>query len=93
MSCIHAYLASVGSECPECKTPVNPENLRPWSRVLRAMLSELKLRCNHVDKGCNAIVTLGSIAAHEKECKFGLQTCKWCRESIEASSISRHEDR
>lgn len=90
-SCIHQYLATQGSECPECKTALTPETIRPWSRVLRNLLGELLLRCTYVSEGCTTVTSLFNIISHEATCPHGTRSCRHCRVIVAAKDLTSHE--
>eukprot|EP00051_Salpingoeca_urceolata_P013698 m.173202 g.173202 ORF g.173202 m.173202 type:complete len:456 (-) comp17867_c0_seq1:185-1552(-) len=91
-SCIHFHLAAQ-KMCPECKTELSVETLMPWSRVLRNLLADLKLTCEHAADGCTAVVSLGDLVTHEKSCQYGTQPCRFCREGVPAMQLKAHEIR
>ncbi len=82
-TCIHHFLATQGSECPECKVALSVERLTPWSRVLRNLLGELRIRCAFAADGCNETLALSSITSHEQSCPHGHRTCRHCRQVLE----------
>lgn len=53
-----------------CKVPLRDASVKPWPRLLRNMLGELSIRCIHHGSGCNRILRLTSLEAHEKSCAY-----------------------
>ncbi|CAG9320421.1 unnamed protein product [Blepharisma stoltei] len=64
--------------CPVCST-IN--TMRKPSRVLRRMISELKICCKNRKRGCEFITTLDLLESHESLCSYKVIKCgnsKFC---------------
>lgn len=60
--------------CPdECRKPVTLASLRPHQ--LSSKDKALRLACVNADAGCEEVVALHDIAAHEKRCKWATVRC------------------
>jgi E3 ubiquitin-protein ligase NRDP1 len=68
-SCIHQWL-KLQCICPVDRTPIQPKDLKAVPRILKNLLSKLKLKCNHADLGCTAYVRLENLNSHSNECEF-----------------------
>ncbi len=90
-SCIRSHMAQKRPECPECKIPLKPEDLLPAPRILRNMLSELRISCANKSLGCGSVVALEHLASHEKTCPFSEQPCKFCRKTYPSQLLDPHE--
>ena len=65
--CITQHLENFQT-CPSCNQDLTVESLAVAPRVLRNLLSEQKIRCDHHDRGCPEIVQLGNLASHVAVC-------------------------
>ena len=43
------------------------------------ILSNLKIKCMFIGKGCQAIVKLSDIASHESNCEYNIKYCNKCQ--------------
>ena len=92
-ACIRLHLAQKQAECPECQTPIRPEDLNPAPRILRNMLADMRMSCAFKKQGCTHVTRLEQLAAHEKTCTFGEQPCKYCRRTFPGKLLEAHEDK
>lgn len=67
--CINQWL-KLQSICPVDRAPIQPINLKPVPRILKNLLSKLRLSCDHASYGCNAFVRLENLSSHSQECEF-----------------------
>ena len=57
--------------CPVDRNPVSlVEDLIPAPRILRNLLSRLKITCDNKEFGCTVIVKLDSLSSHMDECQY-----------------------
>lgn len=57
--------------CPVDRNPVSSvEDLIPAPRILRNLLSRLRITCDNKDFGCTAVVKLDSLLVHMDECQY-----------------------
>lgn len=68
-SCIHQWF-KMQCICPIDRTPIQPKDLKPVPRILKNLLSKLKLKCDHAAYGCTAYVRLENLTSHSQECDF-----------------------
>lgn len=69
-SCINEWLKHQ-SVCPVDRSPVSPrEDLIQPPRILRNLLSRLKISCAHKVYGCLVMVRLDGLQTHHNECEF-----------------------
>ena len=79
--------------CPTCMQPLTVETLRQASRGIRNLLSELKIRCEFVDRGCGKIVDLGELERHVADCGFAPAVCsnEGCQLEVNKQDLLHHE--
>jgi len=69
-TCINEWLKHQ-SVCPVDRSPVSPrDDLIQPPRILRNLLSRLKISCVYKSYGCSTIVRLDGLQAHHDECEF-----------------------
>lgn len=68
-TCIHDWMNRQPT-CPIDRGSLLRKNLKPVPRILRNLLSRLKLSCSNAEFGCQAIVKLDLLQAHVQECEF-----------------------
>lgn len=95
-SCLSNWLKD-HSTCPKCRKRVNCRQLRP-SRICKAFLSELKVRCQYENQGCKAVLAADGLRHHEKLCDFSPDAvmkvkCRFegCDEKCAIDQIEFHE--
>ena len=89
--CISQHLAN-SSTCPECRQPLTPENLRLPQRFLRNRLSELRIKCKYIVRGCLEYVELGNLQDHENGCEYRPVTCENCHLQVSAREMDNHRN-
>lgn len=67
--CINQWL-KLQSICPVDRASILPTDLKPVPRILKNLLSKLKLTCDHASFGCTAYVRLENLSHHSQECEF-----------------------
>ena len=73
LSCISQHLRN-SHTCPECREDLTPETLK-IPRFLNNVLSELKIRCEFIERGCPGYVQLGNLQNHTEGCGFAPVMC------------------
>lgn len=68
-SCIHQWLR-LQSICPVDRIPIHAKDLKPVPRILKNLLSKLRLKCEHEALGCNEYIRLENLNNHSYECEF-----------------------
>lgn len=75
--CEHSYCKQCINEwliehpnCPIDREKVSSRNLSPISRLLRVLLSRLRIRCENESRGCNHVSSLETIHVHAAVCEF-----------------------
>ena len=69
-SCINEWLKH-HSVCPNDRNSVSPmEDLTQPPRILRNLLSRLKISCDNKEFGCTVVVRLDRLRAHLDECQY-----------------------
>ena len=73
LSCISQHLRN-SPTCPECREDLTPETLKT-PRFLKNVLSELRIRCEFIERGCPGYVLLGNLQNHTERCGFAPTMC------------------
>ena len=61
--------------CPICRDPLTPETLRRPTGFLKNYLEDLKIKCDHHDRGCTDKVRLEVLQRHVDQCGFTPVMC------------------
>lgn len=67
--CINQWL-NVQRICPVDRASIHPIDLKPVPRILKNLLSKLKITCDHTAFGCTSYVRLENLNHHSQECEF-----------------------
>ncbi|XP_060564476.1 RING finger protein 151-like [Ruditapes philippinarum] len=73
-TCIEAWLVHE-TTCPEDRRPLSYSGLRPLFRYMKNDLNRLQLKCKNEAYGCESIVSLETLEAHERDCIFDRHKC------------------
>ena len=68
-ACITRSLVN-SQTCPSCVEPLTVETLTQPSRTVMNLLSELKIRCQFFNRGCEKFIELGNLERHVTDCGF-----------------------
>ena len=60
---------------PLCRDPLTPETLRHPTGFLKNYLEDLKIKCDHHDRGCTDEVRLEDLQRHVDKCGFTPVVC------------------
>ena len=90
--CINQHLKNYQT-CPNCAEELTPETLGTPPRVLLNCISELRVKCDHVKRGCCDHVQLGHLQTHLDQCGFAPVTCgnDGCEMEINTRDKIHHE--
>ena len=93
-NCIIEHLRH-SRNCPTCKDPLTVETLVRPQRFLANTLSSLKISCDNAQRGCRAVVELGSLNTHVASCGFSPVPCSndQCDEIISRRDKEIHENK
>ena len=93
-NCILEHLKR-SQNCPTCKDPLTVETLVKPQRFLTNTLSKLKISCENSERGCRAVVELGSLNTHVASCEFNPVPCSndQCDEIISRRDKEIHESK
>ena len=93
-NCIIEHLEH-SQNCPTCKNPLTVETLVRPQRFLANTLSSLKISCDNAQRGCRAVVELGSLNTHVASCGFSPVPCSndQCDEIISRRDKEIHENK
>ena len=93
-NCITEHLKH-SQNCPTCKDPLTVETLVRPQRFLANTLSNLKISCENSERGCRAVVELGSLITHVASCEFNPVACSndQCDEIISRRDREIHESK
>ena len=91
-ACITIHLM-YSSTCPTCMEPLNVETLRQASRTVVNLLSELRIRCEFFDRGCEKFVQLEDLERHVADCGFAPAVCsnEGCQLEVNKQDLLHHE--
>ena len=76
--------------CPLCKDDLSLETLRPPSRIVANVVSQLKKpRCSHVSRGCREDVSVEELLLHERTCGYApvVSSNQGCKRTV-----NRHKE-
>ena len=91
--CITKHLEN-SETCPLCMDQLTLETLRPPSRIVLEIVSQLnKPRCRHVSRGCTENVNVEDVLLHEQTCGYAPVVCssKGCKETVNRRDQESHE--
>ena len=90
--CITKHLEN-SHTCPCCNQDLTVESLADAPRILRNLLSEQRIRCDHHERGCQEIVQLGNLASHVAVCGKAPVMCanEECSSEINREDQFRHQ--
>ena len=90
--CITEHLENYHN-CPCCNQDLTVETLADAPRILRNLLSEQRIRCDHHKRGCQEIVQLGNLASHVAVCGKAPVLCQneECSSEINREDQFRHQ--
>ena len=90
--CVTKHLEN-SNTCPCCNQDLTVESLADAPRILRNLLSEQRIRCDHHERGCQEIVQLGNLASHVAVCGKAPVVCanEECSSEINREDQVRHE--
>ena len=93
-NCIIKHLKH-SQNCPTCKDHLTVETLVKPQRFLASTLSGLKISCDNEQRGCRAVVELGSLNTHVASCGFSPVPCSndQCDEIISRRDKEIHENK
>ena len=91
-ACITRHLMKYHT-CPTCMQPLTVETLRQASRFVMNLLSELQIRCEFFDRGCEKFVQLGDLERHVADCGFAPAVCcnEGCQLEVSKQDLLHHE--
>ncbi|CAB4024622.1 RING finger 151-like [Paramuricea clavata] len=91
-ACITRYLMN-SQTCPSCLEPLTVGTLSQPSQTIMNLLSELKIRCQFFNRGCETFIELGNLDRHVADCGFAPAVCsnEGCRLEVNKQDLLRHE--
>ena len=92
-SCIEEHLHQNSETCPMCQHHVTTETLTKPPRLLTNMLKNLKIGCDHADRGCQEFIKLDFLDHHVKNCGYSPTACTnpGCFEIVNQHEKEQHE--
>ena len=91
--CLTKHLEN-SETCPLCMDQLTLEILRPPSRIILEIVSQLKKpRCRHVSRGCTENVEVEDVLLHEQTCGYAPVVCsnEGCKETVNRRDQESHE--
>ena len=91
-ACITRSLVN-SQTCPSCVEPLTVATLTQPSRTVMNLLSELKIRCQFFNRGCEKFIELGNLERHVADCGFAPAVCsnEGCRVEVNKQDLLHHE--
>ena len=91
-ACITRRLVD-SQKCPSCLEPLTVDTLSQPSRTVMNLLSELKIRCQFFNRGCERFIELGNLDRHVTDCGFAPALCsnEGCRLEVNKQELLHHE--
>ncbi len=79
--------------CPSCLESLTVDTLSQPSRTVMNLLSELKIRCQFFNRGCERFIELGNLDRHVTDCGFAPAMCanEGCRLEVNKQDLLHHE--
>src|SRR5437870_1594728 len=91
--CIESWLEKQNT-CPQCRKPLNKDDLKDAPLLVRTLLGDLELCCDFESHGCEEIVKLDHLKDHVKGCPFnpdGSVVCaKGCGSLLKRKEVESH---
>ena len=91
--CITKHLEN-SETCPMCMDHLIVETLRPPSRIILEIISQLKKPvCSHVSRGCTENVKADELLLHEQTCGYAPVVCsnEGCLQAVNRRDKESHE--
>ncbi|CAB3991876.1 RING finger 151-like [Paramuricea clavata] len=90
---ISRHLHQNSHTCPVCRDPLTPETLKRPTRFLKNYLEDLKIKCDHHDRGCPDVVRLEDLQRHVDQCGFAPVMCgnEGCGTEVNRRDKENHE--
>ena len=90
--CITKHLNVNSHTCPECNEELTVDTLRR-ARLVSNYLSELKIKCDYYDRGCQEYIRLAELKCHVENCGFAPVKCsnEECEMMVNKRELIHHE--
>ena len=90
--CITEHLTVNSHTCPECNEDLTVETLRK-ARLASNYLSELKIKCDYSNRGCQEYIRLEELDSHVENCGFAPVKCsnEECEMVVNKHELIHHE--
>ena len=87
------HLRENSHTCPVCRDSLSPETLRRPTGFLKNYLDDLKIKCDHHDRGCTDDVRLEDLQRHVDKCGFTPVMCEneGCEMVVNKRDKDNHE--
>lgn len=89
-NCISRHLQN-SETCPVCRESLTMETLQTPQKFFKTILSELIIRCNYNNRGCQDHVQLGNLQDHVKICEYRPVPCKSCGVQVNTRDLDDHQ--
>ncbi|XP_028414539.1 E3 ubiquitin-protein ligase NRDP1-like [Dendronephthya gigantea] len=79
--------------CPVCRDPLSQETLRRPTGFLKNYLNDLKIKCDHHERGCPDYVRLEHLPKHVEQCGYAPVMCRneGCDTEVNRRDVENHE--
>ncbi|XP_028406545.1 kelch-like protein 5 [Dendronephthya gigantea] len=91
--CIKEHLEKTSHTCPVCQDKLTVETLRKAPRIVEDCVSRYKIACDHEGRGCAAVLEIGALQAHIRDCGFTPVSCSndGCDDVVNKQDVKQHE--
>ena len=94
--CIECHIVSLRAgqdlKCPECRALFTTDDVNPPPRLLRSMLSDIRIKCDF--ETCGLVVGYWDYEGHMKDCLLNPAVkvpCVYCGEEVFRSTMEDHK--
>ena len=90
---ISRHLSENSQTCPVCRDPLTLETLRRPTGFLKNYLDDLKIKCDHHNRGCPEAVRFEDLPRHVAQCEFAPVVCgnEGCGTVINKRDKEKHD--
>ncbi|XP_028413343.1 kelch-like protein 34 [Dendronephthya gigantea] len=91
--CIKEHLEKTSHTCPVCQDKLTVETLRKAPRIVEDCVSRYKITCDHEGRGCAAVLEIGALQAHIRDCGFTPVSCSndGCEDVVNNQDVEQHQ--
>ncbi|XP_029196407.2 E3 ubiquitin-protein ligase NRDP1-like [Acropora millepora] len=76
--------------CPDCRRKIGRHKMVPVL-ALKGFIEGLCVKCENSSKGCSAVLQLGELGKHLRDCEYAAVTCCWCNGVLMRNELREHQ--